>query len=151
MRYLFYLVFLMASCTIPYLICYSLITWFDKNEETSLLSAVLIFSLYILLYMLRFFAFIFIALISFCFKNYFTSLYKYNSLIFLVLFIVDIILCHILDPLLGTNYFKTEGFFCYIGFLSLTSTYFPFWLVFGIRNSVCWIKDLIKRKNIKKI
>ena len=136
---------------LPYVLCYNLIIWLDKNEEAGMGTALLLYFSYFLLYILRFFAFIFIALISFCFKNYFIHLYKYNSLIFLVLFIVDTILYNKLDSILGGDFYKTEGFLRYIGFLSLTSTYFPFWLVFGIRNSVCWIKDLIKRKNIKKI
>ena len=151
MRYLFCLIFLIASCVLPYVLCYNLMIWLDKNEEAGMGTALLLYFSYFLLYILRFLVFIFIALISFCFKNYFTSIYKYNSLIFLVLFIVDTILYNTFDSISSIDFYKTGGFLRYIEFLSLTSTYFPFWLVFGIRNSVCWIKDLIKKKNIKEI
>ena len=147
MRYLFYLIFLIGSYIFPFVACYNLIIWLEKNEPPSLGGALLIYLLYIILYILRFITFIFIALISFCFKNYFMRLYKYNFLIILLLFIVDIILYNALDSIFGRDFYETMGFWWAIVFLSLSSTYFPFWLVFGIRNAICFVKELKNKKS----
>ena len=149
MRYLFCLMFLIGSYILPYLICYNLAIWIDKNEEASLGTVLLLYLSYLLLYVLRFFAFIFMALISFCLKNCFMYLYKYNSLIFLILFIIDMILYNTLDSIFGIDFYKAHGFLLFIVFLSFTSTYFPFWLVFGLRNLMHFVKNKNKAMKIE--
>lgn len=142
MCYLFCLIFIIISYILPFIICNNLLIWLDKNEPASLGGALFIFLAYIILYVLRFFAFVIVALISFCFKDRFVILYKYNFLILLLLFMIDIFLYNTLDLFFNADFFKREGFIRFAGFLSLASTYFPFWLVFGIRNLISNIKTL---------
>ena len=151
MEYMFFLcfiIFLIVSYILPFESFHLLWIIFNDNTPDSAL-AIFIFStiMYLILYIIRAFFFIILAIISFKFKNSFTILYKYNFLTISLTLIVDLFLYNNLDILLNIDLLKSYGIVSFFCFLSLSSTYFPFWLVFGIRNLIHYIKGLKNKKS----
>lgn len=147
MRYILYLIFLVISYILPFIIPDNIILLLDGDEnKASMGHAVFWFLIYLLSYLSRFIFFIIVGLITFRFKERFVNIYKYNFLILLMLLFVDVVLYNTLDTLLQMDFFKCGGALQFFCFLSLSSTYFPFWLVFGVKNLVCYIKNFMTKK-----
>lgn len=148
MFFLYFIIFLIAFYILPFESFHLLWIIFNDNTPDSAF-AIFIFStiIYLILYIIRIILFIILAILSFKFKNSFMVLYKYNSLTMLLILIVDLFLYNNLDMLLNIDLLKSYGIVTFFCFLSLSATYFPFWLVFGIRNLIHYIKDLKNKKS----
>ena len=73
---------------------------------------------------------------------------KYNFLVFFLLFLLDniVLIIFISTKLYEPVFFDLFEYILIMILFSFSMSYFPFWLVFGVRNLVCYIKNFMTKK-----
>lgn len=142
MFYLIFGVFLIVFNILPFIACRCCINWMAATvQPTGMGPIIFLVVIYFLIYILRFFLLLIGSIMSCFLKIDLSKLYKHNSIIMLLLLMLDFFLYNLLGIFFQIDFFKKEGLLRYYISYSLVATYFPIWLVFWIRNTVYWIKN----------
>ena len=151
MYYLIFIIFFLISYILPFGGMSYYFIKFPGNDfvwQSAMETVFIGFLIYLIIYLIRFFVFFIVSIILLFHSQKINKIFKLNSLILFLLFILDNIMLLISIKFGIYKIYESDLFeyaFAMILF-SLSITYFPFWLVFGIRNLIHCIKDLKNKK-----
>ena len=151
MYYLIFIIFFLLSYILPFLGRSYYIIKFPGNDfvwQPAMETLFIGFLLYLMIYLIRFFVFFIVSIVFLFHSKKINKIFKHNSLILFLLFILDniILLISIKFGIYEIYEFNLFAYAFAMILLSLSITYFPFWLVFGIRNLIHYVKDLKNKK-----
>ena len=101
------------------------------------------FLIYLMIYLIRFIVFFIVSIVLLFHSQSINKIFKHNSLILFILFILDniILLISIKFGIYKIYEFNLFEYAFAMILFSLSISYLPFWLVFGVRNLICLIKN----------
>lgn len=114
---------------------------------------VLAFILYCLVYFIRTLLLVIIGILSLINYTKYTKILKNNTLILVALIIIDLIMIKFITISSYAYIIPEDGLILLISFLlcTLSGVYLPLWVIYGLRNVVCCIRNWIKRTlDVKK-
>ena len=151
MYYLFFIFFLIMLYLLPFgAIQYSFIKFPPNNVlvwHSAMESVFVAMFIYFAVYVIRFFVSLFVSIYLLRYFDNFKRIFIYNSIVLFVLFLLDNIVIKIVDFRNIYNISSTSDYLFFMLFCSITIVFFPFWLVFGIRNLIHYIKGLKNKKS----